>query len=189
MLQIAERSGLGQSSLYYWFRRKELIVAEILQQANRMPLAYAHGLRDEGDDADVQLWCLVRFDVLTLCDFPLEITEIHRLSERDPATFETYWSERRMLTDAVAALVNGGIEVDAHLCALSVLAGDESVQNWYVGTRASVRGVRDAKAASYDPETIAQYMADQTVRGLLVRAAQLERVRGRALTRKAAPAT
>ena len=36
MLEIAEQSGLGQSSLYYWYRRKELIVAELLQQVNRL---------------------------------------------------------------------------------------------------------------------------------------------------------
>ncbi|WP_438003432.1 hypothetical protein WME89_31670 [Sorangium sp. So ce321] len=54
-------------------------------------------------------------------------------SERDPAAFATYWAERRALTEAVAAIVGRGVgegkfrAVDAYLCALTVLAQDESV--------------------------------------------------------------
>src|SRR4029077_17923399 len=59
MLEIAEQSGLGQSSLYYWYRRKELIVAELLQQVNRLPLAYARKLEEEGQSAEVSLYRLV----------------------------------------------------------------------------------------------------------------------------------
>ncbi|HTN83617.1 MAG TPA: TetR/AcrR family transcriptional regulator, partial [Sorangium sp.] len=109
MLEIAEAAGLRQSSLYYWYRRKELIVAEILQQVNRLPLSYARALEESGGTADVQLWRFVRFDVETVCGFPLEITEIHRFSERDPAAFATYWAERRALTEAVAAFVGRGV--------------------------------------------------------------------------------
>ena len=76
MLEIAQQSGLVQSSLYYYFRRKESIVAELLQQINRVPLAYAKQLRKEGDEPDVQLFRLVRFDVRNVCQFPLEITEV-----------------------------------------------------------------------------------------------------------------
>ncbi|WP_437923401.1 hypothetical protein WMF37_30770 [Sorangium sp. So ce291] len=49
----------------------------------------------------MQLWRFVRFEVETGCGFPLEITEIHRFSERDPAAFATYWAERRALTKAM----------------------------------------------------------------------------------------
>ncbi|AUX34176.1 uncharacterized protein SOCE836_063450 [Sorangium cellulosum] len=109
MLEIAQAAGLRQSSLYYWFRRKELIVAEILQQVNRLPLSYARRLEASGGAADVQLWRFVRFDVETVCGFPLEITEIHRFNERDPEAFATYWAERRALTEAVAAMIGRGV--------------------------------------------------------------------------------
>src|SRR4051812_5602815 len=87
MLEIAEASGLVQSSLYYWFRRKELIVAELLLQVNRVPLAYAQKLRAEGESPDVQLYRLVRFDVRNVCGFPLEITEVHRFSQKNRQAF------------------------------------------------------------------------------------------------------
>ncbi|KYF60585.1 TetR family transcriptional regulator [Sorangium cellulosum] len=189
MLEIAETAGLRQSSLYYWFRRKELIVAEILQQVNRLPLSYAQSLAAGGEAADVQLWRFVRFDVQTVCGFPLEITEVHRFSERDPAAFATYWAERRALTEAVAAMVGRGVgegtfrEVDAYLCALTVLAQDESVQNWYRpegAGRVHPLAASDGAALGYRPEQIAELVADQTVGGLLARPARLAALRQRA---------
>src|SRR5690349_24900382 len=67
MFEIAQESGLVQSSLYYWFKRKELIVAELLQQTNRQPLSYAKQLKQLGELPDVQLYRLVRFDVRNVC--------------------------------------------------------------------------------------------------------------------------
>ncbi|MET0339425.1 MAG: TetR/AcrR family transcriptional regulator [Polyangiales bacterium] len=181
MLEIAHESGLGQSSLYYWYRRKEQIVAELLQQVNRLPLAFARQLKDEGDGADVQLYRLVRFDVRTVCDFPLEITEVHRFSRRDKPAFETYWRERRELTAALEGLVRRGIadglfrEVDPGLCALTIIAQDESVQNWYLREPPSRREPRGHRA-----DEIADFVASQTVGGLMVAPSRLSQLLRRA---------
>lgn len=171
MLEIAEQSGLGQSSLYYWYRRKELIVAELLQQVNRLPLAYARELAAEGGGADVQLYRLVEFDVRTVCDFPLEITEVHRFSRRARSAFEVYWRERRELIHTLGQLVTRGIEescfrrVDSELCALTIIAQDESVQNWYM--RDPQKKSRDPQAARFRPDEIAEFVATQTLASLL----------------------
>jgi AcrR family transcriptional regulator len=185
MLEIAEQSGLGQSSLYYWFRRKELIVAELLQQVNRLPLAFAKQLDAEGDGADVQLFRLVQFDVRTVCDFPLEITEVHRFSRRARSAFEVYWRERRELIRTLEQLVTGGIEegcfrrVDAHLCALTIIAQDESVQNWHLREpRQKSRGVETPR---YRADDIAEFVATQTVGSLLAAPTRLEALKKRAL--------
>lgn len=175
MLEIARESGLGQSSLYYWFRRKELIVAEIIQDMNRLPLAYAEELAAQHLEPDVHLWRFVRFDVETVCAFPLEIADVHRLSGRDDAAFASYWSERRTLTAAVAAIVRRGIHsrifrrVDAYLFAVTTLAQDESVQHWHPsGFAATAMAQRDPGAAAYETSQIATLVADQAVRGLLL---------------------
>lgn len=191
MLEIAQHSGLVQSSLYYWFRRKELIVAELLQQINRLPLAYARQLEQTREEADLQLYRLVRFDVRNVCDFPLEITEVHRFSRRDRAAFETYWRERRELTSTLEALVETGIahgvfrRVDAYLCALTIIAQDESVQNWF---RRDPRPRGRAPAAHEDPQTgrftpdeIAEFVATQTVAALLAAPGRVEQLHERAL--------
>lgn len=179
MLEIARKSGLGQSSLYYWYRRKEQIVAELLQQVNRLPLAFARRLESEGDRADVQLFRLVHFDVLTVCAFPLEITEVHRFSRRDKPAFETYWRERRELTAAIEALVVRGIaggcfrEVDARLCAVTIIAQDESVQNWYLR---EPRPRPQPGAPGYRAEQVAEFVATQTLGGLLASPSRLRAV-------------
>lgn len=185
MLEIAEKSGLGQSSLYYWYRRKELIVAELLQQVNRLPLAFAKQLEERGEGEDVQLFRLVKFDVQNVCAFPIEITEVHRFSRRDRAAFDTYWRERRKLTATLDRLIAHGIaagcfrQVDSYLCALTIIAQDESVQNWYLREpRAKSRGgpTIDPNALRYRAEEIAEFVATQTLAGLVAAEARLEAV-------------
>ena len=184
MQEIAQSVGLGTSSLYYWFRRKELIVAELLQRANRLPIQHARALARANTTADAQLFALVHFDVLMICDFPLDITEVHRFSERDPEAFATYWQERAELVRVLARLVKSGIktglfrQVNAELCAHTIIAQDESVQNW---RRKSLGGpVRSATELSVSATTIAELIASQTVGGLLVKATELERVKRKA---------
>lgn len=187
MLEIAEQSGLGQSSLYYWYRRKELIVAELLQQVNRLPLAFAKQLESQGDGPDVQLYRLVQFDVRTVCEFPLEITEVHRLSRRERSAFDTYWKERRELTSTIERMIARGVEagtfrqVDAYLSALTIIAQDESVQNWYLrDPRPKQRGHGDPLAARYRAEEVAEYVATQTVASLIAAPTRVEAVKKRA---------
>jgi AcrR family transcriptional regulator len=189
MLEIAQQSGLGQSSLYYWYRRKELIVAELLQQVNRLPLAYARELQQQGEGAELQLYRLVEFDVRTVCEFPLEITEVHRFSRRERTAFETYWRERRELTTTIERLVGRGIEeqafrsVDPYLCALTIIAQDESVQNWYLTEprpkqRATPSG--DPHALRYHAGEIAEFVATQTLASLMAAPSRVEAVKRRA---------
>jgi AcrR family transcriptional regulator len=195
MLEIADGAGLGQSSLYYWYRRKELIVAELLQQINRVPLAYARQLKADGKSADVQLYSIVRFDVLNVCQFPLEITEVHRFARRERAAFEVYWQERRELVRTIQRIVESGIasgcfrSVDAYLCALTIIAQDESVQNWHSIDRSALTdrasggaqaGIEPA-ALRYAVEEIADFVASQTLASLLAADSRLQAVRRRAL--------
>jgi TetR/AcrR family transcriptional regulator len=186
MLEIAEQSGLGQSSLYYWYRRKELIVAELLQQVNRLPLAFARQLDAEGETPELQLYRLVQFDVRTVCEFPLEITEVHRFSRRDRDAFEVYWRERRELTATLEKLIARGIEsgsfrnVDAYLCALTIIAQDESVQNWYLREPKGKPKSGDP-ASRYRTEEIAEFVATQTISSLIAAPTRVDAVKKRAL--------
>ena len=186
MSEIAERAGLRQASLYYWFRRKEEILAEIVEEVNRVPLAFVRLLEEEAGDPAVALWRLVFFDVGALCRFPFDINEVHRLSRRAPEAFEVYWQERQALNDAVERLVARGVAdgtfrpVDARLAALVVLSDDEGVQNWHRpidGRRLAGRPDGD-----YGVDEIAGFLADLTLRGLLADPGELTGVRAAALS-------
>ncbi len=184
MSEIAQRAGLRQASLYYWFRRKEEILAEIVEQVNRVPLAFVLQLEEEAGDPAVALWRLVFFDVGALCRFPFDINEVHRLSRRAPEAFEVYWRERQALNDAVERLVARGVaagtfrSVDARLAALVVLSDDEGVQNWHRpidGRRLAGRPDGD-----YGIDEIAAFLADLSLRGLLADPDDLDPVRAAA---------
>ncbi len=190
MLEIAEGSGLAQSSLYYWFRRKESIVAELLTQVNRLPLAFARHLKAEGGNPAVQLYRLVRFDVRNVCRFPLEITEVHRVARRDRPAFDVYWEERRELTRTLEALIERGVnagifrKVDAHLCALTIIAQDESVQSWFPrlarsNGQASTPN-EEPNPIRYDADEVADFVSGQTVASMLAGHVTLESVRANA---------
>ena len=181
MSEIATRAGLRQASLYYWFRRKEEILADIVEQVNRVPLDFVLKLEEEAGDPAVQLWRLIHFDVGALCAFPFDINEVHRLSRRAPDAFDVYWRERQALNDAVERLIARGVEsgafrpVDARLAALVVLSDDEGVQNWHRpidGHRLAGRPDGD-----YEIAEIAAFVADLTVRGLLADPSDLDRIR------------
>lgn len=187
MAEIAERAGLQQPSLYYYFRSKVDVLRHILADVNRVPLAIVERARSAGGPVAVRLYWLVYQDVLALCRFPFDINEVHRLSAGHPAEFERYWVERQLLNDEVEALIMAGIEtgefreVDARLAALTVLANDEATQNWLrpVGGY-RLAGRSDPVLGDYTPEEAGDLVAEVALRYLLVRPATVDAVRTRA---------
>ncbi|MCC5953366.1 MAG: TetR/AcrR family transcriptional regulator [Acidimicrobiia bacterium] len=187
MSDIAEGAGLQQSSIYYYFANKEQILREIVTTVNRVPLAYLARVNAEGGPAALRLYRLIRFDTRTLCDFPYDINEIHRISAQDPDTFAEYWTERQALNDGVEQLVAEGVaadefrEVDPRLTALTLLANNEGVQNWYrpVGDR-RLRG-RQGTDGPYAPDEIARTMANFALSSLLRERRRLASIERRAV--------
>jgi TetR/AcrR family transcriptional regulator len=177
MAQIAERAGLQQSSIYYWFRSKAEVLGSILERVNRIPLAIVERERAAAGPVAPRLYRLVREDVLALCGFPFDINEIHRLAVRSPEDFATYWEERNRLDDEVEALVREGQATgelratDSTLAARTLLAADEATQNWF-------RGRSDD---GYAPDVVADHVAEVALRSLLADPASFEAVRATAV--------
>jgi TetR/AcrR family transcriptional regulator len=175
MAAIARDSGLQQSSLYYYFRSKEEVLAALVARANIVPLALAERIADDGGSGAVQLYRFVSGDVRALCQLPFDINEVHRHAARDRPRFEQYWLERRTLKRRVSTMLRAGIAdgtvrtVDIGLTALTIISNDEAVQNWYRVERAGV-----------SPDTIATALADLVVGGLLAPRRRLDTVRAAA---------
>jgi TetR/AcrR family transcriptional regulator len=185
MSEIARRSGLRQSSVYYYFRDKEAILEEILGSVNRVILEQLARVNAEGGPPALRLYRLIRLDVLQLCAFPYDINEISRLSALQEERFARFWEERRALNRAVEELVREGIaagelvDVDPRLAALTLLANDEATQNWHrpVGALGQLEG------DGYEPEQVATFSADLAVGGLLAERAGLGALRSEARER------
>ena len=172
MSRLAEAVGLGQSSLYYYFRSREEVVAALVARANVVPLSLLDAVTAGPGSIAAKVHRFVHGDVLALCDLAFDINEIPRRAARDRARFADYWTERAELERRLAALVRQGVEtgelreVDARLVTRMILAGDEGTQNWFRITP-RVRAERVAEAA-----------ADLVVAGLLAPGRSLDEVRG-----------
>jgi AcrR family transcriptional regulator len=171
---VAAEVGLQQSSLYYYFRRKEELVAELVTRANVVPLEALRTISAAGGSPPAQLWRFVRDDVEALCGLPFDINEVHRIAGRDPDGFAGYWKERTAMERLLGRIVRQGVEdgslrtVDPRLTALAVLGNDEGVQNWF------------RRGSRWKPAAIARGLADLTVAGLLAPGGELDAVRAEA---------
>jgi len=172
MSQIASGAGLQQSSLYYYFRSKEAILAALVAKANVVPLELVRRVRGEARPPAVRLYRFVRGDVVALCLLPFDINEVHRYAARDRERFAGYWKERRTLQSGLAAIVQEGIDdgslrtVPPRLAALTLMSNDEAVQNWF---RHDTRPLRD-------PGAIGAAIAELAVAGLLADPATISAV-------------
>ena len=83
MSRVAAAAGLQQSSLYYYFRSKEDVLAAILREANVIPLELISRVRAQTAAAAVRLHRFVAGDVAALCALPFDINEVHRYATRD----------------------------------------------------------------------------------------------------------
>src|SRR3954453_19913892 len=161
MSRLAAEVGLKQSSLHYYFPNRDAVVAELVARANVVPLALIEGVMAGGGSAAANLYRFVCGDVEALCALPFDINEIHRVAMRDRERFATYWQERRRLERRLALVVASGVAsgelrpVDPGLTALTIMANDEGVQNWFrLGT-------------SRKPRIVAESLASIVVGGLL----------------------
>ena len=114
MSRIASEVGLKQSSLDYYFRRKEEILAALVARANVVPLALIGEITSQGGPPAVQVYRFVQADVAALCDLPFDINDIHRIAMRDREGFSAYWKERASLERKLAALIKQGT-AEGHL--------------------------------------------------------------------------
>jgi AcrR family transcriptional regulator len=169
MSEIARRSGLRQSSVYYYFRDKEAILGEIAASANRVVLDHLERVEADGGEPALRLYRLVRLDARQLCEFPFDINELYRLSALQEERFAAFWAERQALNDRVARIVGEGVAAgtlaadDPRLTALVLLSNDEGVQNWY----RPVGALRQLGGEHYAPEAVATFVADLALRALL----------------------
>jgi TetR/AcrR family transcriptional regulator len=161
MARIAGEVGLRQASVYYYFRGRDEVAAALVARANVVPLELVARIEADGGSSPAQLHRFVRGDVEALCALPFDINEIHRIAARDRDGFAGYWDERTRLEQHLARIVRRGVRagdlraVKPRLTALTVMANDEGVQNWYrLGTAAR-------------PADIGRALADLTVAGLL----------------------
>jgi AcrR family transcriptional regulator len=173
MTEIARECGLGQSSLYYWFRQKEDILLGLLA-LNRVSLDFAEQVVAEAGSPAVRLLRLLRLDMLELCSAPVDICEVEVLAEQQPEVFVEFWADTATLHGHIGALISDGIacgefiECDPEFAALNICAAEEGVQRRYRNSAAHAPGgASPFRHQDYSREHVATELATIVVRGLL----------------------
>lgn len=96
--QIADRVGIRQASLYYYFSGKDEILLELLTQSVRPSLRVAATLEARcHDDPAAGLYALALIDVRTLTQAPHNIATLYLLPEVQGEEFASFHAERAEL--------------------------------------------------------------------------------------------
>ena len=174
MSEIARSAGLRQSSLYYWFARKENILQSLLEE-NRSSLALATALEAQPGAAAPRLYAVLHADVVQLCSAPLDFYEFERVARSQPQNFGAFFDDYAALHRLTASIVQQGVAagefrtVDAADAATAALGLNEGLQRHY---RQPLPGLR-----SYSTEQVSALSADTTLAGLLVSQGNLPEIR------------
>ena len=103
--QIAERVGIRQASLYYYFAGKDEILLELLTQSVRPSLQVAATLESRcRDDPAAGLYALALIDVRTLTRAPHNIATLYLMPEVQGEEFASFRAERSQLQAAYGRL-------------------------------------------------------------------------------------
>jgi AcrR family transcriptional regulator len=103
--QIAERVGIRQASLYYYFAGKDEILLELLTESVRPSLQVAALLESRcRDDPAAGLYALVLIDVRTLTRAPHNIATLYLVPEVQGEEFASFRAERSQLQAAYGRL-------------------------------------------------------------------------------------
>jgi AcrR family transcriptional regulator len=188
MSDIARAAGLQQSSLYYWFRRKELILQAALT-VNRAPLEFISRVGAGSGSPALKLYRLLRYDTRQMCLQPVDFNEIERLAETQADEFIDFWRDYHRLHEWVASLVRAAIEegqmveCDVEQKATALLCFNEGMQKRY---RFQHRHSADSDSpfihTPHSAEEWAELVATTSVRALLRRPAEVVRIQRQAAT-------
>lgn len=105
---IAERAGLGQSSLYYWFRSKDEILRGIMNQ-NRVSLEAARVLAPRDEPAAVRLYIVLYQDVVQMCTAPLNFYDLEEAAKKQPEVFGDFQTDYDELSALLRGIIGSGI--------------------------------------------------------------------------------
>ncbi|WP_165044854.1 TetR/AcrR family transcriptional regulator [Adlercreutzia sp. ZJ138] len=136
MSQIAQAAGYNQSSLYYWFKCKEDIVAAILKKTDAS-LKVATEIATQPDDKIAQLYAVLYSDMVMMCSSPFDFYDLEAVAYTSNEPLQSFFITYQQLTEAVEQILLEGmktgefIQVNAADFVIDALALNEGLQHRY----------------------------------------------------------
>ena len=135
MTEVARAVGLGQSSVYYWFRSKDDLLRG-LAGANRESLEVARRLSGR-TSPPVHLYAVLYTDVVQMCRGALDFYDLERVAHAQPESFAEILADYGRLRTEIEAIVAAGMAAgdlvpgDARVATVACLAQTEGIQHRY----------------------------------------------------------
>lgn len=179
MSEIARAVGLGQSSVYYWFRSKEDVLRALVG-ANRESLEVARRL-PASTPPPAHLYAVLYADVLQMCRGALDFYDLERAAHAQPEFFAEILADYGRLRAELEAIVAAGMRSgefvagDARTATTACLAQTEGMQHRF---RTPTPDDEGRGPVLDEPASAARLAASTAVRALLAdpaRAPQVER--------------
>lgn len=174
IINIAAAAGIKQSSVYYYFDNKEAIL-NATALINRESLSYARRIADAGGDVVGQVYEILYYDTLHLCNSPMDFNEVERLSEANADEFSNFWGEYAELFSILADLVRAGQaegtfrECEVSLAVSAMLSVNEGMQKRFRTQAAHASGGESPfRIPTASAEDYARTSAYVSLRSLLV---------------------
>lgn len=154
MEAIAQRAGLGQSSLYYWFKSKDAILRSIMNQ-NRVSLEAARALTDRDEAAAVRLYIVLYQDVVQMCTAPLNFYDLEEAAKKQPEVFSDFQGDYDELAVRLRSIIESGVRsgefidvVPAEFARTALCLNEGSQYRYHAAgqSRDDVHGFADAAA-------------------------------------------
>ncbi|MFF4253890.1 TetR/AcrR family transcriptional regulator [Streptomyces sp. NPDC001663] len=171
---IAEQVGLRQPSMFHYFRTKEDLLAELLENLITPTTELLANLEVLDAAPAAKLYALAFGDVLNMASSDTNMTTLQFLNNARTERFDRFWALRTQLFDGYAQFISQGLKSAAFACR------DEAI------ARSVVFGIADSVALwedadSFEPQEISVEVADAVLLFLLADKGALEAVRTEAL--------
>ena len=94
--------------MFYYFRRKEDLLAELLDRTVQPTLAYIDWLARQRGPAEVKLFELIGNDVQNICSGSYNLTALYLLPEAKAERFAEFWDKRGRLSSYYQHVIASG---------------------------------------------------------------------------------
>lgn len=173
MSAIAREAGLDQSSLYYWFRNKEDLFAQLIV-VNEETARAARLAQSQQGSVPARLYSVVHDDVLRLCASPFDYYDLESVACSQPESFPSFFEGYDALLREVRLLIEAGV-ADGSLrapnpleAARTALALSEGAQHRFHSARVFARASQGDAAKPFSAEDAARQVARMVVGSMLV---------------------
>ncbi len=180
--ELARRVGMDQSSLYYYFPSKEVLLSKISHSTIDVPTLEA--LSRYSSSHSAYLYALIMQDVVEKCEMPIDFIEMESAARNQPEAFALFFARYKKIYSALTDIIQAGIDANefrpcaADERAVTILSVNEGLQHHFHAKQRGELLLAESgyTAHNYSPEDIGHLSAQSIIPGLTIQHIDLNEV-------------